>query len=816
MRRKVRSDRVLAKSSVFLTAPLLGARSQVIPGELSVAPNECAIVVSYVLQVSTMGYSGETEVVEQKPGKKRIKVKTLGANSNIPLLARDIVQSSKLIHTSKLGRVQELLRVLQDRGYGQEEEFFDVEPQREGERERRDLYERGMGMVDEDLGGGASGGAGVGGAAGEGVQASFEDLDDYLEALYDDSLAVKVKATAKIAALAQRTDQLEPFLMHEALLGALARVLREDGRRSVDLATNVLSVFFAFSHFSQLHQVISEHQVGDATMRLMEMEFKRTDLREKDEGRPFSDIVMDALENASIDAKAAKTMRSVKKQDKLLYLCSYLLLNLSEDVTVERKMKKRRIVDYMLRLLERLNVELLILAVTFLKKLSIFEENKERMLQLKLVEKLLKFVPVKNEVLTVQTLRLLHNLSFDAEMRKAMVKGGLIPRVVGLMRSAPDIQPIVMGLLYHLSFEDTWKSMFTYTDAIDTLYELVLQVEDLRGAPELVALAVNLTQNSKNAEAMVGGERFQALLNHAIEHRDDLCFKIVRNISQHDNKSLKLRFRGFLDSLVDILKDSDSAPELLVEVLGTLGNLAIPEFDYAELIAKFDVLPFLSTFLQPGAQYIHGVVEDDILLEVVIFIGTVCTASTAGAVADAGLPGLLFSLLGEKKEDDEMVLQIAFAFHRLLFHAPTRDGLLEHQQIVYYLVDLMFDKNTEVRRTADNCLDLIAATSEAWEEEVRCMKFEVYNHEWLEGVDSGRGSVPGVGMGREMNLDDDDLEVDHTFHEGPEGEGEDGDGHVWQGADELGDFETYDDADLQLEPSEVGLGADMARYQDWR
>ena len=52
--------------------------------------------------------------------------------------------------------------------------------------------------------------------------------------------------------------------------------------------------------------------------------------------------------------------------------------------------------------------------------------------------------------------------------------------------------------------------------------------------------------------------------------------------------------------------------------------------------------------------------------------------------------------------------------------------------------------------------------------------------------------------------------------EAAEGEGEDGDGHVWQGADELGDFETYDDADLQLEPSEVGLGADMARYQDWR
>ena len=76
-------------------------------------------------------------------------------------------------------------------------------------------------------------------------------------------------------------------------------------------------------------------------------------------------------------------------------------------------------------------------------------------------------------------------------------------------------------------------------------------------------------------------------------------------------------------------------------------------------------------------------------------------------------------------------------------------------------------------------------------------------------------------MGREMNLDDDDdLEVDHTtFHVDPEEEGEDGEGHVWQGADELGGFDeeaAYDDVDLQQEPSEVGLGADMARYQDWR
>ena len=34
-------------------------------------------------------------------------------------------------------------------------------------------------------------------------------------------------------------------------------------------------------------------------------------------------------------------LAAVQKQDGLLYLCAYLLLNLSEDADIERKMQKR-------------------------------------------------------------------------------------------------------------------------------------------------------------------------------------------------------------------------------------------------------------------------------------------------------------------------------------------------------------------------------------------------------------------------------------------------------------------------------------------
>lgn len=39
--------------------------------------------------------------------------------------------------------------------------------------------------------------------------------------------------------------------------------------------------------------------------------------------------------------KEQRFLASVQKQDRLLYLCAYLLLNLSEDAEIERKMQKR-------------------------------------------------------------------------------------------------------------------------------------------------------------------------------------------------------------------------------------------------------------------------------------------------------------------------------------------------------------------------------------------------------------------------------------------------------------------------------------------
>lgn len=70
--------------------------------------------------------------------------------------------------------------------------------------------------------------------------------------------------------------------------------------------------------------------------------------RSNEEGISPARVAQRALEAANGGAPLAdrerKMLALVQKQDRLLYLCFYLLLNLAEDVSIERKMERKNIV----------------------------------------------------------------------------------------------------------------------------------------------------------------------------------------------------------------------------------------------------------------------------------------------------------------------------------------------------------------------------------------------------------------------------------------------------------------------------------------
>lgn len=122
-----------------------------------------------------------------------------------------------------------------------------------------------------------------------------------------------------------------------------------------------------------------------------------------------------------------------KRQEQLLRVAFYLLLNIADNVKVEEKMHKKDVVGLLIGAIERhSNIDLLILIVSFLQKLSIFVENKNVMASKGIIEKLSGLLDSNNADLVNVTLKLLFNLTFDNKLRSKMIKAGMLPKLIQL------------------------------------------------------------------------------------------------------------------------------------------------------------------------------------------------------------------------------------------------------------------------------------------------------------------------------------------------------------------------------------------------
>ncbi|KAG5276268.1 hypothetical protein AALO_G00129970 [Alosa alosa] len=221
-------------------------------GSLDVHPTEKALVVQYEVEATILGEMGDPVLGDRKECQKIIRLKSLNANTDTASLARKVVEECRLIHPSRVNEVEHLLKYLQTRkktGSLDKREKTPIKP--------RDLAPfEGMELDEE---------------------ANINSIDDYVELLYED-IPEKIRGATLILHLARNPDNLEELLQNETALGALARVLREDWKQSVDLATTIIYVFFCFSSFSQFHGLITHYKIGALCMNIVEHELKRYDL----------------------------------------------------------------------------------------------------------------------------------------------------------------------------------------------------------------------------------------------------------------------------------------------------------------------------------------------------------------------------------------------------------------------------------------------------------------------------------------------------------------------------------------------------------
>ena len=144
----------------------------------------------------------------------------------------------------------------------------------------------------------------------------------------------------------------------------------------------------------------------------------------------------------------------------------------------------------------------MLLVTNFLKKISVFEDNKEAIKHAHEAEQLTaqggkpvtyllcKFVNCSSQQLTLMTLRMLFNLSFDRELREQMIKAGILPKIVNQLK-IPVLRSRLLKLLYHLTMDDKSRAMFAYTDGIPLILGMIINFPQKVLAKELAALGVS-------------------------------------------------------------------------------------------------------------------------------------------------------------------------------------------------------------------------------------------------------------------------------------------------------------------------------------
>lgn len=724
-------------------------------GTLDVHPTEKALVVNYDVEALILGELGDPMLGDRKECQKIIRLKSLNADTNVSLLAKEVIEKCSLIHESKLREVEQLIYYLQNRKTSDSCTSND---------NTQPLRPTSSNSISTDNG--------------EIERAVISNVDNYIELLYEE-IPGKIKGSSLILQLARVPDNLHELTKNESLLSALARVLREDWRRSIELSTNIIYIFFCFSTYSQFHNIVLEYRIGSLCMDIIDFELCRYDQWKEDmekrrrhfenttgltffsSGNDNSDKkikIVDDIWNTdgpldyeikkrsneiTITENDVKKLKEefeknrkkfkslIKKQEQLLRVAFYLLLNIAENMEVERKMRKKNVIGMLIKTLDRTNIDLLILVIAFLKKLSIFRENKDLMAEESIIEKIPRLLQSNNADLILSTLKLLFNLSFDAKLRAKMIRVGLLPKLIKLLGQS-DIKnkTIILGLLYHASMDDKVKTMFTNTECIQMITNMIVNSEDDQPKLELIALGINLAINNKNAQLMIESNRLQGLIKKAFQTQDPLIMKMIRNISQHD--LAKENFVEFVGDFAMALNQSDSQ-DFVLEVIGVLGNLELHDLDYSQILHRCDLIPWIRNNLVPGKA------PDDLVLEIVIFLGTAAfDEDCARLLCKADILLSLIELLKAKQEDDEIVLQIIYVFYQISKHDSTRDYLIREtgNEAPGYLIDLMHDKNAAIRKVCDACLDVIAICDKNWAARIKVEKFRSHNQQWLEMVES--------------------------------------------------------------------------------
>lgn len=580
-------------------------------------------------------------------------------------------------------------------------------------------------------------------------EASVDKIDEYLESLYDE-VAAKIVTSREILALVQDFSSLPVLVANETIIPALARVLREDGKKSIELASNISLIFLVLSHYEALQTQLTKNKLGTTCLKLAENEERRYDLWHRE--------LEDKLEKNSLDSSNAQLEKTkfqsmVYKQEKLMFTVFHLLFNMAvASKATLVKMLKANVVSVLVSFFQRQAsfLPLQYVVVNFLALIAAYKESKRALLLsggtiIQSTMSLLAFVTKPSfentdwAVVRVAC-NLLLNLAHFKRFRQLIIKKKCHLALAALLntKDSHTLQSL-FDVFYLLAMDDWAADALAETNVLLASNQYVIANQSsLIESPAGSAASLSLTL-STSVDCICAclnkdrGASFRGLIAHGLDQKNCVALRIVKTATTAMTNAKNSKFSQILLEFIPqltALATRSKQPDLVAEALALIGCLKSSKFDWSALaseskllcVASTQILCFLggqgqSYSTSSGGRLMLGLgPNDDAILEWIILCGVIanyCAAkgwscsSVLDQVHESNFVQLLLKVCVQKENDDELIYQSLLVVASLVKETSIADSVAASEEWARVLLDLAEDENESVAGAAGYCFDLL-------------------------------------------------------------------------------------------------------------
>jgi hypothetical protein len=376
----------------------------------------------------------------------------------------------------------------------------------------------------------------------------------------------------------------------------------------------------------------------------------------------------------------------------------------------------------------RININLLLEVLLFLKKLSIIQINKDTMIRGKIFEKMMKVFEIRHPYIWAINLQIFFNLSFDHGFRMEVISKPEAFYQLTSFFKLTDFRSNILRIFYNFSLEEKALPLFYNSETLFIIYELLDKFPEKIIGAELAALTLNLIAYPPNAQKLAENGRVKNLIDRVLKNSDFELMKIIKTIIENCNndKNINKIYNKYVDEhFIPILNSKQETNEYLIETIYILSYI---DTDWESKMTKFNLIEFFEKNLKTQNY-------DELLLAVIQFFGNVASdKGCSNKIANSQILPLLNQILVRKMDSLNIVFSIILSLYQMLPWKDTREIIIKNEELIKLVLNCLKCPNEQINFISMRFLEIVQIFEAKWGEKIKEEKFKLYNNDLINQI----------------------------------------------------------------------------------